>query len=134
LWFIISAEAGHQNRKSGCNFKESLLPLHFPPGYLPDRQVIDEVFKVLLMSRRWCIKWLVITHPAHSASLVWKSAAGPSVIGEPRLIHVYVLKLQAERLFSLDDLGDLSLEALKCLSIGGHEYGLIFWQSVIDMI
>jgi hypothetical protein len=56
------------------------------------------------------------------------------VIGEPRLIHVYVLKLQAERLFSLDDLGDLSLEALKCLSIGGHEYGLIFWQSVIDMI
>jgi hypothetical protein len=50
IYHTVSAEAGHQNRKFGCNFKESLLPLHFPPGYLPDRQVIDEVLKVLSMS------------------------------------------------------------------------------------
>lgn len=54
--------------------------------------------------------------------------------GEPRLIHVYVAKLQAERLFSLDDVVDLSLEAPSFPSIGDHQHGLIFWQSVIDMI
>ena len=54
--------------------------------------------------------------------------------GEPRLIHLYVLKLQAERLFSLDSLVVHSSEAPTLPSIGDHQHGLIFWQSVIDMM
>lgn len=56
------------------------------------------------------------------------------MIGEPHLVRLYVLKLQAERSFSLDNLVVPSSEAPNLPSIGDHQHGLIFWQSVIDMI
>jgi hypothetical protein len=48
--------------------------------------------------------------------------------------HLYVLKLQAERLFSLDDLVVPSSEAPNFPFIGDHQHGLIFWQSIIGVI
>lgn len=56
------------------------------------------------------------------------------MIGEPHLVHLYVLKLQGERLFTLDNLVVPSPEAPSFPSIGDDQHGLIFWQSVIDMV